>query len=92
MNETIAAAGTFEQLGIIGVLFLVVVALGYVLKKTDERGKKCEESRLKDAEERGQLRERVARTEALAPFMQDQSEKLERLHKEALDALKELKG
>lgn len=92
MNETIAAAGTFEQLGIIGVLFLVVVVLGYILKKTDERSKKCEESRLQDAEERGKLRERVARTEALAPFMQSQSDKLEQLHKEALDALRELNG
>lgn len=59
MDSILDAATTFEQLGIIAVLFVVIVFMGLMLKSLYKQEKACQEERLRDAEDRADLRQEL---------------------------------
>lgn len=57
MNSLIGAAGSIEELGIVGMLALILIGLSYAVRLLYKDRKSCEHSRLGDAEERAEIRE-----------------------------------
>ena len=64
MESVVETAGLVEKLGVVGIMFLIIVCLLWVLKTLHAHGKACEEARLEDAKERSEISYKLGGMEA----------------------------
>jgi flagellar biosynthesis/type III secretory pathway M-ring protein FliF/YscJ len=77
MDSILGSASNFEQLGIVAVLFVVIVFMGLMLKSIYKQERACQDERLRDSEDRADLRQELG---ALATKV----EMMHQLHRETL--------
>lgn len=69
MDSFVTLANHAEQLGIIGILIVMLCIAGWAIRHLYNSDKKCEEARLVDAVERGEIKKDLGRLEGRVESM-----------------------
>ena len=75
MNDAVETALSLEQLGIIGVLGLVVITLVWAVRFLYNKDAKCEEARLQDAKILGEMKGQIGELKGEVRAIRDMSQR-----------------